>query len=278
MWRGQPATALTVLNFFFSIGATLAPPLMGVVIERGAAVWIPVAYAVITLLGAAIASRLRVADYQASDGMPVSVEERHAPGDAASGNASNQDSPRLWPFVAASMAVLFLYVGVETSLGGWATTHLLRATEASAFLAASAPSFYWLALLLSRVVAVALLSRVGMLAVLLTGAALATVGSLLLPGIGVATWALAALALAGFGLGPIFPTAVGYFLRYSGERGAAIMGYLFAAGSIGGGLIPFAVGQVAETGGNLGVALLILPVVSAMMLVAMLVAAKTRPR
>lgn len=268
MWPGRTGSALTLLNLFFSVGAMGAPPLIGWCLEQGWAVWFPVGFGLLTLTGAAVASRF------------TGPESPHKPASATAQEDASIAVPtaRRWlPFTAASMAMMFLYVGVEVSLGGWSTTYLLRATTAAAMLAASAPSAFWGAILLSRMVSIAILPRVGMLPVLVAGSALALAGSawMLLPE---TPWiVLAAVALAGFGLGPVFPNGVGYFLEHGGPAATRLTGVVFASGSVGGAVLPMLVGQVSERSGSLPLAMGIIPAGAVLLLAAVGVAAWLRP-
>lgn len=268
MWPGRTGSALTLLNLFFSVGAMGAPPLIGWCVEKGWAAWFPVGFGIITLLGAFVAARM--------EGPEGSREPNRE-------TARTEDAPtdagwrRLAPFAGASMALLFLYVGVEVSLGGWATTYLLRTASAGAMLAASAPSAFWGAILLSRLISIAILPRVGMLPVLVAGSGLALAGSawMLLPE---TPWVvLAAVALAGFGLGPVFPNGVGYFLQHGGPGATRITGVVFASGSVGGAVLPMMIGQVSEQTGNLPLAMAIIPVGAALLLAAVGLTAWLRP-
>lgn len=272
MSPGQAGSALTMLNVFFSVGAMAAPPGIGYCIEHGWSIWFPSVFGAVTLGGALLASRFRVEERDES----LKSSEGACDTEAAT-IAGNPTQPSLVHFALASMLLLFLYVGVEVSLGGWSTTYLLRATSAGAMLAASAPAAFWGAILLSRLLTIGILPRVGMLAVLLAGSALSLIGStwLLLPD---NPWIiLAAVALAGIGLGPVFPNGVGYFLEHGGPAATRLTGVVFASGSVGGAALPMLIGQVSERSGDLSLAMAIIPCGAALMLGAVSLAALLRP-
>src|SRR5690606_6108519 len=123
---------------------------IGVFLNRGIAPWFPVMIAVLTLVGAAIASRLFVADYE-------SVER------LTRVDTIQELAPRRMPFAVLTMLMLFVYVGIEVSMGGWTPSYLIRATGTSAPIAATAPSAFWGAILASRLLTVILLPRLGVL-------------------------------------------------------------------------------------------------------------------
>nr|MCU0226539.1 MFS transporter [Bryobacterales bacterium] len=280
MWPGRTGSALTLLNLFFSVGAMGAPPVIGYCIQQGWSVWFPAVYGLVTLAGAALAWRVDYVGRPVRDGGVVADAGSQADAEARAGlgePASPRQAAGLMPFTAASMALLFLYVGVEVSLGGWSTTYMLRTTDAHAMLAASAPSAFWGAILVSRLLSIAILPRVGMLAVLVMGSAIALVGSawmLAAPG---AAMVLLAVGVAGFGLGPVFPNGAGYYLEHGRERAMRLTGVVFASGSVGGAVLPMLIGVASERSGDLHLALGAIPVGAALMLAAVGITAWLRP-
>ncbi|MCW5964218.1 MAG: MFS transporter [Bryobacterales bacterium] len=272
MSPGRTGSALTMLNVFFGVGAMTAPPAIGYCIEHGWSDWFPSVFGALTLGGALLASRLQVEKQTEAPRLPAGATH----GEAAD-NSDALTRPSLIRFTMASMLLLFLYVGVEVSLGGWSTTYLLRATDASAMLAASAPSAFWGAILLSRLITIGILPRVGMMAVLLVGSALSLVGSAWLLGPDSPLMVLVAVAVAGIGLGPVFPNGVGYFLEHGGRAATRLTGLVFASGSVGGAVLPMLIGQVSERSGNLSLAMAMIPCGAALMLAAVGLAAWLRP-
>jgi MFS transporter, FHS family, glucose/mannose:H+ symporter len=139
--------------------------------------------------------------------------------------------------VGGFMALLLLYVGVESGVGGWEATSL-RAGGLGAAGAASWTSAYWAAITVGRLLAIPLALR-------LAPSRLAT-GSLLVAAVGLAlahspTLAPAAYTLTGLALGPVFPTVLAWLAAAApGARGSTAM--VFAASNVGGVVLPPVIG------------------------------------
>lgn len=259
----RPATALNMLNFFFSIGATIAPPVIAVFVEFDLSAWFPLLVAIPILLGAALASRYFVPDFE---------------GSLAGGTGSTGEPPRRLPFALLSMTILFVYVGVETGSGGWVSTYLQRVAGADAVLASSAPAALWGSVLISRLTAVWILRHASVMTVLVGSICLVLTGSvamLLLPS---PLLVIAAIAVIGLGMGPIFANTLAYFLEHYGKGADRLSGLLFAAGGVGGALLPLLIGEISDTTGSLRLGLTVIPVCAIAMLVILAAVARARPR
>ncbi len=158
------------------------------------------------------------------------------------------------------------YVGVETGVGGWMTSHL-ESVGVRSLEAASVTSGFWLALAVGRVVAALIPDKVPAPAVVISGSAIAAV-ALLIALSGRA--APIAYLVTGFAIAPIFPTALVWLakLRPGDSRATS---WMFPATMIGGGVIPPAIGVAI---GWLGIAWApaVLAVVAAVTLAAFVLA------
>ena len=258
----RPATAINLLNFFFSIGATLAPPVIAGFVARDLSGWFPVLVAFPILLGAALATRYFVPDYQGSfaGGVPLA------------GKPSRQI-----PFVLLSMTLLFVYVGIETSSGGWASTYLNRVAGADAVLASSASAALWGAILVSRLAAVWLLRYVSALALLAGSIFLAMSGGVLMLLFPSPLAVIAGIAVTGLGLGPIFANTLSYFLEHYGKGADRLSSLMFAAGGTGGAAIPLLIGEISDASGSIRLGLTLIPVGALGMLLLLAALAYFRP-
>jgi MFS transporter, FHS family, glucose/mannose:H+ symporter len=145
--------------------------------------------------------------------------------------------------VGGFVALCALYVGVESGIGGWATTSL-RAGGAGEAAAASWTAGYWAALTAGRLLAIPLALRLtppvlaaGSLAVAAAGLGLAHLPTL----------APAAYTLTGLALGPVFPTALAWLAQAApGARGSTAM--VFAAANLGGVVLPVVIGRLVDAG------------------------------
>lgn len=156
-------------------------------------------------------------------------------------------------------AFLFLYVGVETSVGGWAATYAQRDSGGPWFLASL---LFWVGLLGGRALAAASHGRFDDRRVLRTGAFIATAAIaawVLAPGAGM----LVLVLIIGLGLAPLFPTAVAVFEARLGTAGMAASGPIFALSGIGGAVVPWLVGLASVRFGGLEAGLLVVLAASA---------------
>jgi fucose permease len=143
--------------------------------------------------------------------------------------------------VAGFVAVVALYVGTESGIGGFEASSLL-AGGAGAAAAASWTAAYWAALTTGRLLAIPLALRVAP-ATLAAGSLLAGACGLALahvPG-----FAAAAYTLTGLLLGPVFPTVLAWLAVVApGSRASTAM--VFAAGQLGGIFLPVVIGRLVD--------------------------------
>jgi fucose permease len=152
--------------------------------------------------------------------------------------------PRTPPaLVAGFVAVVALYVGTESGIGGFEATSL-QAGGTGAAAAASWTAGYWAALTTGRLLAIPLALRVAP-AVLAAGSLMAAAGGLGLahvPG-----FAAVAYTLTGLALGPVFPTVLAWLaVAAPGSRTSTAM--VFAAGQLGGIVLPVVIGRLVDAG------------------------------
>jgi len=151
--------------------------------------------------------------------------------------------PRVW----LSMLLFFLYVGAEISLGAWTYTLLTESRHLPAQLAGFLAGSYWATFTIGRILAGLYSKRIEIDRIILVGVSFALAGALLLwwnP----APWTnLAAIALIGFAIAPIFPALTsGTDQRVEGKYAANAIGMQMAAGGLSGALVPAAVGVIAN--------------------------------
>jgi MFS transporter, FHS family, glucose/mannose:H+ symporter len=174
-----------------------------------------------------------------------------------SGNGAKQASPEaelhgarmgLRVFVLFS-AMLFLYLGAETSVAGWIATYAHRLSGLSVERASLFVSAFWLSVVAGRVLAVLMLRMLPEQVVLLGGlvTAMAGVTALLFPH---APWtAFAAVVVAGLGCAPVFPLSVSRMLARTGR--SRHTGMVFAICSLGGAVVPWVTGVISQYSGGL---------------------------
>ena len=140
----------------------------------------------------------------------------------------------------AFASALFLYIGVENSLGGWLPSYAVRTNPS--LQAASISFFFWIAELGGRLLMAALSTRIGgatlyrvSLALLLFAETLLCAAARLTP----ANMIMLAI-LSGLALAPLYPLIVSFMLARTGNHPR--LGSLFACASLGGAILPWLTG------------------------------------
>ena len=173
-------------------------------------------------------------------------------------------------------AAIFLYVGVENSLGGWLPSYAIRTNPA--LRASSIAEYFWVAELTGRILVTALMSLIGEAALYRICLALLILTQILLcttaniSSIGVITLtALAALTLA-----PTYPLILSFLLARTGNQPR--LGSLFATASFGGAILPWLTGVVSTQFQSLRTGLIV-PAAGAalLLLLSAIVTAKPTP-
>ena len=165
--------------------------------------------------------------------------------------------------VIATGAFLFIYVATEQGLSGWVASLALRSQVTARFWAV-APSVFWIGVLAGRAVTPGLLGKRTPRSLVLAGLATAALGALALILARSPVLELAAGAVSGIGLAPIYPLVVA---QYAAGQGNARhrSGAVFAAGGLGGAAGPLAAGYLSQSSGNLRIGLAVcLPAIAAM--------------
>jgi len=236
----RAASALSLVNVSWGVGAVLWPLIVRTLAEGES---VRVATSALAA-GAGVMAAVLWAVAAARAGLR---RERVAPviTTAAAGAAST-------PYRHAVLIglVIFLYVGTETALGGWAAEFARRMAAATRDPGASvwsyAPMAFWAAQTLGR-----LLAPLGLLAWgerRMLNASLATAAGAvawLVFAADTAVGVVVGAAAAGLGLAAIFPLVLAGATRDIAPRLPGAMGPLFAAGGVGGAVIPWAVGIVS---------------------------------
>ena len=230
------------LHASWAIGATLGPPLIGLVLVVAGS-W-RMGYAVAALAFIAFA----IATYLARDDLAATPETAEAP--IATRDARGAS--------IMGAALMFVYVGIEVGAGQWSFTRLTTDGSLTDALAGLAVFLYWSALAAGRIALALFGDRIqaARLVDLSVGGAIASA---------LAFWILpppvaALLALPSIGLSlSVFVPLLLYLIPRRVGRAAAphVIGYLVAAGMIGGAVLPAGIGLVLQSTGvsSLGICL-----------------------
>ena len=151
--------------------------------------------------------------------------------------------PRVW----LSAALFFLYVGAEGALGTWAYSLLTESRGIAPGLAGYWTSGYWAMFTLGRILAGLYAARLGIDRMVQGGLIAALLGALLLWWNPVPVANLAAVALIGLAVAPIFPAMIsGTRFRVGARLAANTIGLQMAVTGLGGSLIPGLIGVLAR--------------------------------
>jgi fucose permease len=229
--RGERARRISIVNLWWGIGAVVCPWVVAACERAGRVPQLLLGLAA----GTAAIFALLLAQWREPEPVPNGL-----------GRASLRSEAGVLVFFAA---FLFLYVGVETVVGGWITTYGHRFSGLTVARASLIVSLYWIALLVGRWLGAWALKAAPERVVLLPALvlSLAAVTGLVTPHSTAVV--LVAVAAAGAGFGPVFPIAVSRMLgRVRDHRNT---GWVFAVTASGGAVLPWLTGLVSTRTGSL---------------------------
>jgi fucose permease len=160
---------------------------------------------------------------------------------------AGRSSSRSIGLLAIFMVAFALYVGLETGIGGWMTSHLESVGQHS-LAAATFTSGFWLALAGGRLLAALVPAAMPEGVIVIIGSAVAAAALLaaLIP-----TVAPVAYILAGLAIAPIFPTGIVWLAKLR-PGDARATSWLFPASMLGGAVVP---GGISLVIGRFGIGL-----------------------
>ncbi|MCZ2810097.1 hypothetical protein O2W15_01485 [Modestobacter sp. VKM Ac-2979] len=218
---------LMAVSAAFGVSAVLTPVFVGSAPEDLVAPFGACAVGAVAL--AVLAARLRTAARPVAAVIPG--PRRHPVGESVA--------------IGLLAAVLLGYVAVEGGVAGWETTHLLATTDLTDGQAARAVALFWLGLTVGRLLATPLALRHHPSRIVVGSLAGATVALALAAH---APVAVAAYALAGLFLAPVFPAVIAWHAdRVPSGRGATVV---FAVGLAGPLLTSPLIGAIAQSAGT----------------------------
>ena len=225
--------ALNTLGIFFGFGALTMPFLIGSFLELAGLDRLLIFAAVFSLVPFALFAAMSFPKPKHAQGFPLSQA------------AEVIRSPLLW----LCGALLFFQSGNEFTIGGWITSYLEEVIGVTARAASFLLAAYWAAIMLGRLVSVRIVDRMGKGRLVLAGAAVAWIASLLVAWSPTPAVAQAGVVLLGLGFATIFPTTLAVigeaFPRFSGTA----FSVLFVIALTGGMTAPWVTGNVAHTHG-----------------------------
>ena len=233
------AARLTLFNLFWSVGALSAPLLAARLLTL--ANWKLVYLAIGTLaLAFAVVLALSLRDSEEQPRL----------------NAENAGLRNL-RLIAIYALFFFLEVGIESALGAWTTSYLLRAAHLSVASSAAATSLYWTGFLLLRLVTPLLLRRLTPVQLLQASLGAGMLALLILISAQNALLLLTAVLLLGCTFAPINPLALALFLDRA--RQSSDSRFVLSLSGFGGAVLPWMIGQIAACSHSLRTGLLVAP-------------------
>ena len=145
---------------------------------------------------------------------------------------------------------LWIYVGAEVSLGGWIVTFMIKARDGSPFDSGMVSAGFWIGLTVGRFTLGWVTGRFG-------EKRMVSIYLLLSIGLELVFWLVpqfyvsaVSVALLGFFIGPLFPSAMVVETRLLPQRlHVSAVGFATAVGGSGAAIFPFAVGAIAGRAG-----------------------------
>jgi MFS transporter, FHS family, glucose/mannose:H+ symporter len=250
---GRRAAALSLLNLGWGIGAIGCPALV-MLAERSHRLGL-------LLFGLAGCSALLALAFTLLDVEPHSQ--------AAASGPTPPTAPVRARTACALGALFFLYVGGETSIGGWAAALARRLAARPGNRWELAPLCFWAGLLAGRALGPLVLRRITERAMLTAGLVFAAVsnGTLLWA----ATFRTAAICLVAIGLGfaCVYPLLVASLVELYGKQTSRVGSVIFSLASLGGATMPWLVGFTSTKVGSLRAGLLV-PLIACLVMVSLL--------
>lgn len=231
----RSASALSVINAVWGIGAMSSPFLVDFALRRG--------QPKLFLFGTAAALGILLVALALTRFAPDARGEEVEPGQERS-----IWQIRILPLICI---LFFVYVGTETCFGNWVAMYARRMAPNDHSFATRMPAFFWGALLAGRALAPLALKFRRETSVAKIGLFLALIGGIALVGArGTNLIAIGSL-LTGVGLASIYPISVSLLVGWFGKASRRVSGAVFGSGNIGGALMPLMVGTVSTLAGGL---------------------------
>lgn len=250
----NPSSALNLANIFFSLGAVFFPLLVTLLAGRfGLA---PTLMLIAVLLA----------------GLCVVVLAQDFPPARSAGGFDWREARKmaLDPAVIILAWVLFFYVALEISTGGWIRTYLEQEFAVSARSSGLLLSVFWAVMMVGRLAASQIVKTVRGSSLVLRASTGAVVGLLLMAVARDVRVATAGIVICGLSYAPVFPTTVGSGSTYFPNLFGTVFGIIMATGLIGGMVVPAAIGFVAK-GASVRQGIWLLVVTAVLLLVTQLV-------
>ena len=231
---GSRAAAVSLLNFFWGVGAVLGSLLVA---------WAAKTQHVPLFLGG-VAVSLLVLTFAVRN---LPFPPAHPTGGASLRWGAIARNPVTWLFAV----VFFLYPGAETCVGGWIGSYVSQTGMGATAIAAMIPAFFYAALTAGRGVGGWLLRHFSEQRVLQCGYAAATIGiGILLRSSNLMEVKVSAV-LTGLSYATLYPITVARLSHRYGVEARSVGSLMFSLAAIGPAALPWLVGMVSQSAGSL---------------------------
>jgi MFS transporter, FHS family, glucose/mannose:H+ symporter len=233
----RSAAALSVLNFFWGVGAIVSQPFVDF-FARGTNIFTPTVILSIVLFAIGLALAL----------MPKEIEQKPS----ASGEEEIDFSIPIWTNPMAWMIAFFnfIHVGYESAMGGWLKTYTQRVEDGAALNLLPPITLYFIFFVVGRGAAPFFfrflnenkMLFLSLLTILLGMGILLSARNVWLLSVGA--------AIAGFGTSSVFPTNMSRFTKIFGASASRRMTPFFICGTLGAAFTTWFIGYVSNRFAN----------------------------
>jgi FHS family glucose/mannose:H+ symporter-like MFS transporter len=237
---GSRAAAVSLLNFFWGVGAVLCSLLVA---WAQAHQLVPVFLGSVALFLVLLVVALRKMPFPGAH----QATDPRIPWREIAGN------PVTWLFAC----VFFLYPGAETAFGGWIGSFATRLGSHQVSMGAMMPAFFYIALTLGRGVGGSLLHRLPERRVLLAGYGIAVIGIGTLLRTSTLSGVIASALITGLSFATVYPILVARLSLRFGVTARSVGAIMFSIAALGPAVLPWLVGIVSQSVGSLRAGLLV---------------------
>ena len=258
------ASALTLLNFSWSVGAVACPFLLAPFQRtQHTSRFLFALGGCIMLVAVSLAG--------------VSLPRLSRGGDDLSATSGKSLASLMrTPAAIALAALFFVYVGTENAVGGWLASYAKRIMHSAGTMWVTTPSFFYGGLLLGRVVAPAILRRVAEVKLACLSTALALLGVAGLLASGSVGGVMVSAGVVGVGLSAVYPITIALLSHNFGSAATRLGAVMFALAGFGAACVPWIVGFTSTQMSSLKLGLTV-PLVGCLILLGLFLGNWSRP-
>ncbi|KAI8276402.1 hypothetical protein K4K60_007782 [Colletotrichum sp. SAR11_57] len=240
------ANALSgLLHGSFSTGAALCPYLVGLMLSEDGGLWYRWYY--VLTAAAAIESCILCWAFRNENAERYHKSKlyQEIASDPASKGAIFKYKAT-WVYAG----YLLIYVGAECTISGWIVAFMLRVRHASTYASSICSSAFWAGMAAGRLMLGVVTDKLGVKRAVVVYLIFAPVFTLLFIFVRVLWFSVVVMALLGFVMGPLFPSAIVQLVNLlPKELHVAAVSFVASLGQVGGALLPYMLGAITQVAG-----------------------------